>query len=156
MYIVFAGIQIITLMAITGLPQLALWKQVAVYDSRFIGGLSLERQVAMIYRSLVIQEEDGDEVDPHILVHIPAVPQQSGKTDCGVFAVAFALHCLVGDNLADIEFEQSQMRHHLLDCLKKKTLTRFPTKPTRGKRPNHFPYREVELFCTCLMHIKLK
>ena len=93
-------------------------KEVAVYDSRFNGGnlsSSLTHQLALVYRPLVICEEDGKEVDPHLVVYVPTVQQQIGKDDCGAFAIAFAVHLLLGDKL---EFDQSQMRQHLLICLK--------------------------------------
>jgi len=54
-------------------------REVAVYDSRFMGGdlsSSLTHQLASIYRPLVIREEDGEEVDPHLLVYVPPVQQQ--------------------------------------------------------------------------------
>ena len=73
-----------------------------------------------MYRPLVITEEDGEEVDPHLVVHVPPVQQQNGASDCGVFAIAFAVHKLLGDNLKEIEFDQDQMRNHLLGCLKKR------------------------------------
>ena len=85
------------------------------------------------------------------MVNVSPVQQQSGANDCGVFSVAFALHKLLGNNLEDIEFNQSQMRDHLLDCLKKRNFSHFPTKLKCGYRSKHFPYREIELFCTCLM-----
>ena len=60
----------------------------AVYDSMFSGKLStsLQCQLATIYKLMVLREEDGEVVDPHIPVHIPNLPQQ-GVTDCGVYAI---------------------------------------------------------------------
>jgi hypothetical protein len=49
-------------------------REVAVYDSRFKSGelsLSLTYQLASLYRSLVILEEDGVEVDHHLVVYAP-------------------------------------------------------------------------------------
>ena len=68
-----------------------------------------------------------------------------------MIAVYLQLHSLrincLGDNLEDIEFDQYQMRDHLLDCLKKRKFSHFPTKC--GYRSKHFPYREIELSCSC-------
>ena len=50
--------------------------------------------------------------------------QQQGKGDCGLFAVAFALHAALGDDLRNIVFDQTKMHSHLLTCFKKK-LTSF-------------------------------
>lgn len=55
---------------------------------------SLTHQLASIYRPLVIREE----VDPHLVVYVSPVQQQIGKDDCGAFAIAFAVHLLLGEN----------------------------------------------------------
>ena len=101
---------------------------------------SLTHQLSSIYWTLVIDEEDGEEVQ-----------QQSGENDCGVFAIAFALHVLLGDKLETVEFDQSQMKQHLLKCLKDRKFSPFPTKQKCGYRSRHLPFRDIELFCTCLM-----
>ena len=62
-------------------------------------------------------DEDGESDPwPELVVKIPEVQQQHGACDCGVFAVAFALHVALGDDPQKILFEQSQMRPHLLRC----------------------------------------
>ena len=97
-----------------------------MYDSEFSGGdlsTSLTHQLALIYRPLI----SGEEVDPHLVVHIPSVQQQQGSSDCGLYAIAFALHAACGDDMKDLEFNQTQMRSHLLECFRKKELVRFPT-----------------------------
>ena len=38
--------------------------------------------------ALITKDEDGEEVDAHLVVHISLVQQQNGLTDCGVFAIA--------------------------------------------------------------------
>ena len=112
---------------------------------------SLTHQLSSIYRALVIHEIDGEEVDSHLEVFIPPVQQQSGLSDCGIFAIAFAVHLLLGDRVEIVEFDQSQMRQHLLKCLKDRKFSPFPTKKKCGYRSRHVPLREIELFCTCLM-----
>lgn len=102
----------------------------------------------------MIREEDGVEVvPPQLVVHVPPVQQQSGINDCGVFAIAFAVHLLLGDKLEEAEFNQSQMRQHqiLFTCLKERRFLPFPKKGKSGYRSCHFPYQEIELYCTCLM-----
>ena len=78
----------------------------AVYDSVFSGKLStsLQCQLATIYKLMILREEDGEVVDPHIQVHVPNLPQQQGVADCGVYAIAYAFHAARGDSLEDIEF----------------------------------------------------
>ena len=111
----------------------------------------MTHQLALIYRSLVISKDNGEEVAPHLMVNVSPVQYQYEVNNCSVFAIAFTLHKLLGDNLEDIEFDQCQMRDHLLDCLKKRNFSHFPTKLKCGYWSKHFPYREIELFCTCLM-----
>ena len=65
--------------------------------------------------------------------------------------IAFAVHLLLGEKLEEVEFDQSQMRQHLLICFKERRFSAFPTKWKSGSRSRHFPYREIELYCTCLM-----
>ena len=62
-----------------------------IYNSKFSGGVlssSLTHQLVLIYRSLVVIEEDGEEVDPHIVVHIP---QYSNKMEM-MTVVCLQLH----------------------------------------------------------------
>ena len=95
-------------------------QEVNVYDSRFSGGdlsSSLTHQLVLIYRLLFTKEEDGEEVDAYIDVHIPPVQQQSGWADCAVFAIPFAMHTALGHREPDLEFDQAKMRSHLLKCL---------------------------------------
>ena len=123
-----------------------------MYDSKFGGGdldTSLTHQLALVYRPLITVEEDGEEVDPHLIVHIPPVQQQKGSSDCGVYAIAFAVHAALGNDVKDLKFDQTQMRNHLLQCFRKKELVRFPTTRKHSRRNNHFPYWEVEVFCSC-------
>ena len=101
-----------------------------MYDSKFSGGdldTSLMHQLALVYRALITVEEDGKEVDPHLIVHIPPVQQQKGSSDCGIYAIAFAVHAALGDDVEHLEFDQTQMRNHLLQCFGKRELVRFPT-----------------------------
>ena len=53
---------------------------------------------------------------------------QSGYTNCGLFAIAYAVEIAHGYDPAFVIFDQSKMRNHLHHCLTSKTLTRFPKK----------------------------
>lgn len=88
------------------------------------------------YRSLVNKEEDGEDIDPVLDVRVPAVQQQSGVNDCGIFAIVFALHAILRDDLETISFDQDKMRHHLLGCFRKKQLTPFPQRKPRNAALN--------------------
>ena len=61
------------------------------------------------------------------------------------------LHLQYMVHLEHLEFDQTRMRNHLLQCFRKRELVQFPTIRKCSRRNNHFPYREVEVFCSCLM-----
>ena len=60
---------------------------------------------------------------------------QSGYTDCGLFAIAYAVEIVNGYDPASVIFDQSKMRNHLYNCLTSKTLTRFPKNNSTTSRP---------------------
>lgn len=63
-----------------------------LYDSKYCGGgisSSLEIQLAQVYKTKI---EDHGENTKELFFEVPAVQQQKGGTDCGVFAIAFAYH----------------------------------------------------------------
>ena len=120
---------------------------VTVYDSLCEGTLSvsLTHQLALVYRAQVRTD------DQTLCAYVPTVQQQQGGVDCGVFAIAFALHIALGDDLENIIFEQSSMRQHLLTCFSEQKFEPFPCReivpsPSPHKQPNL-----IKLYCTCLM-----
>ena len=90
------------------------------------------------WKTINIDVADWVEVDPHLEVFIPPVQQQSGLSDCGIFAIAFAVHLLLGDRVEIVEFDQNQMRQHLLKGLKDRKFSPFPTKKKCGYRSRHY------------------
>ena len=46
------------------------------------------------------------------------VQQQNNLSDCGVFSIAFATSLVYGQNPMNVTYNVSQMRPHLLNCLK--------------------------------------
>ena len=102
-----------------------------------------------------MKKEDGEEVEPFIRAHIPHVQQQKGDSNCGVFAIAFALHAILGDDMTNIHFDQTVMRSHLLHCLQTKHFDRFPTVPKPKKSIYYYfailPISRNALHCNCLM-----
>ena len=89
------------------------------------------------------------EEDRGLTLHNVPVQQQSGITDCGVFAVAFAYHAAIGDELERIIFDQGQMRKHLLRCFEKKELSRFPHKLLRSRGECKFQYIALHCYDHC-------
>lgn len=88
--------------------------QVRIYDSHMTGHLSssLSHQIAQIYRPLV--DTGDDDEDPELIVYKADVQQQVGSTDCGIFAIAFALHLALGEDPSYFIFDQKMMRPHLM------------------------------------------
>ena len=71
-----------------------------------------------------------------LLVKIPEVQKQSNSTDCGLFAIAFAVEfCLTTySGGLHVEFEQKYMRSHLMACLEKGEFSAFPKSKISKKR----------------------
>ena len=96
-------------------------EKVIVYDSNFTQAVgippTLQKQLKEIYRSQ-IQEET-------LRVDIAPVQQQRGVSDCGVFAIAFAISLAYGDQPQTQLYTQSKMRKHLVDCLDSHYFTPF-------------------------------
>ena len=77
-------------------------------NRKFSGGplsSSLTHQLALIFRLSVSREEKGDELDPPtLLVDVPNIKQQRELTDCGVFAIAFAIYLALGDDVTKLSY----------------------------------------------------
>ena len=128
--------------------------KITVYDSYYSYKLStsLCHQLALLYKLLVITEEDGERVDPHLVVDVPNIKQQDGTKDCsGVFAIAYAYHASLGDDLSTIMFDQKKMRQHLETCFQLGKLSCFPHSIGYKPKEMHFPLHEIEVFCSCQM-----
>ena len=52
-------------------------------------------------------------------VAVPQLQKQSGKTDCGCFAIAWAVHLAYGDKPETIILDQRKLHSHLEACLLK-------------------------------------
>ncbi len=133
---------------------------------------SLTHQLAQIYGEHREHEDDGTFDDGTFIIyyvrmitcnnfficytvilacHVPHVQQQVGTYDCGIFAIAFALHAALGQKISSIEFNQSAMRTHLMKCFSKKKLMPFPFIEKLSARRHYFPMRHISLYCVCFM-----
>jgi len=60
----------------------------------------------------------------------------AGCTDCGPYAIAFAVDLAMGCTPSTVKYRQAEMRSHLKKCLQEGTFTRFPHDRTcRAERP---------------------
>ena len=65
---------------------------------------------------------------------------QSGSSDCGIFAVAFATALANGEAPGAMHFNQPKNRRHLVDCLESQFLSVFPVmrKRQRAKKSKYY------------------
>ena len=80
--------------------------------------------MAIIYSKL---QKKGENEVLTLTVDIPSVQQQKGNSDCGVFAISFAVHAALGNNIEEIEFNQYETREHIVNCFRNGLFTPFPT-----------------------------
>ncbi len=127
--------------------------EVTIADSKCSSDFSscLTHQLAQVYRKYIDnQVDDGRET--YLPVRVLRVQQQSGGSDCGLFAIAFAVHLLQGNNIEEIEFDQKKMRSHLNYCFWKKKLFAFPTLSKKGyRKTTQLPYFHLDIYCSCKM-----
>ena len=55
--------------------------------------------------------------EPKIQVVRQKTQFQKGGSDCGLFAIAYAVDLCQGIEPADVRYQQESMRSHLLQCL---------------------------------------
>ena len=116
---------------------------VNVYDSLNYGlTTSIKRTIA----NLVHTDK------PTITIQRAPMQLQRGGSDCGLFAIASATAICNGQSPENIQFDQSQMRPHLLKCLEDKLLMPFPSTiyiaPRR--RPRNTSCERIHVYCTIM------
>ena len=90
----------------------SLGHEVVVYDSKLRRGKlnsTLTHQLCLIYRTLIKVEINSSDETGHLIVQFPCTQKQKGGSDCGVFAIAFAFHAAMGDNISGLQFDQLKM-----------------------------------------------
>ncbi len=73
---------------------------------------------------------------------------QSGASDCGLFALAFATSLCAGVNPAQLKYIQHDFRSHLFKCLENRKIIPFPSRQ-RKKTARIRGYARIEVHCTC-------
>ena len=126
----------------------------SVYDSKFKGShltSSLTHQLCQIYKALIQINKGEEESAGKLVVNVTQVQQQSGSSDCGIFAIAYALHNVLGHSLAETKFNQAMKRSHLLKCFTSRFFTPFPTIEISEPRMIKPLSLEISVYCTCMM-----
>jgi len=91
---------------------------VKVYDSSFG---SLDQDSKSIIQNLFAVD------DAQLQIKLLKSQRQVGSTDCGLFSIANATAIAFGVNPGKLRLQQDSMRAHLVNCLKRKEITPFPT-----------------------------
>ena len=107
----------------------------SIYDSL---SPDLPVQLAMIYQPMA--------KDNVLEVKILPSQHQTGSTDCGLFAIAWAAELSSGNRPEDVMLDQTRMRVHFLECLNRGRIDRFPqTHIAKRKWENEPPVIKLKL-----------
>ena len=105
---------------------------IRVFDSLYGGELSddFKKQLLCLY----------GEKKKKLQVQVVRVQQQQGTSDCGVYAVAYAVDIALGLDPVQVKYDQKLMRGHLRRCLSTGQFDRFPCEKRvcRAARPDTF------------------
>ena len=99
-------------------------------------------QIAQIY--IKFQQQN-----PTFLSIVFQFSSKKAVRTCGLFAIAFATEICTGHNPSDTEFVQSEMRPHLVNCLKMGKLSRFPQQVSAF----HHPLQTKGFQCQGVLHV---
>ena len=89
--------------------------------------------------------------EPAIKLKYIDVQMQSGQSDCGIFAIAFATALAHGLQPVNHIFQQNAMRNHLLNCLENGKMTMFPIKKVRRTAEKVKKIETIPVYCSCRM-----
>ena len=105
---------------------------VKVYDSLWKTDISpsVHLQLGAIYRE---KAKHGS-----LNVDICHVEHQTGSSDCGLYAVAYATNLAYGNDPSKISYSSDELRPHFIKCLENTKLTPFPRELelSRAERPS--------------------
>ena len=84
------------------------------------------------------------------------VQRQSGLSDCGIFAIAFATALCMGIDPYTLNIDQNKSPIHLLKCFEQKNISAFPLteRPRRITGKRVATTNTIKLFCVCHMPYK--
>lgn len=84
-----------------------------------------------------------------IKLKIVNVQQQSGSSDCGLFALAFAYDLCSDVDPFTKEYLQSKMRSHFNECLISEKIAPFPSQKSSMLQSRITTETEIDIFCIC-------
>ena len=112
---------------------------IVLYDSKY----SCLSESSKILLSKLIKTDK-----PTITIKMASVTKQSGDSDCGLFAIAYATHLSNGLDPSLCVFNQAQMRQHIINCFESENLQPFPIiKKRRSSVLTKMIY--IKVYCYC-------
>ena len=113
--------------------------KVQLMDSLYSKTLSihLEEQLTSIYVST------GTEC----IVNVINVDQQNDSSSCGPYAIAFAYHTAIGDDVSQICFDYQSLRMHIETCLIQRKFSCFPHQKVTRPRICHTQIIKITTCC---------
>ena len=115
---------------------------VQVFDSLYTtASTTLKKQIATFLTTM----------KPSITLHFMDVQMQSGGSDCGLFAIAFATALVDGKKPGKFLFQQGGMRAHLCKCLELGKMTPFPIIRNRCTPSKIKAAEQFNVYCICCM-----
>lgn len=124
-----------------------------------VSNLKCKENTIKIYDSLNSQLETCDKFNCQVAsmmdcqsssinVKVMSMMSQKGSSDCGLFAIAYAVSLCFGISPESQNFDQDQMRGHLAKCFMEGKLSPFPACPT-NLTPSNFHSYDILLCCKC-------
>ena len=113
--------------------------QVNVYDSMYS---SVPKTTIQIIASLLFTS------GPQLEIRMMDVRRQPNSSDCGILAIAFAYDICSGADPCKVKFDHKSTRQHLVTCLEKCNLLRFPVLGDR-RSVGIKNTQCVDLHCSC-------
>ena len=84
--------------------------------------------------------------NPVLTVHFGGSSVQNGGSECGLYAIANATELCAGLDPTTLEFDQEEMRAHLLRCLENGVMTVFPASQRTRQAPTT---KKIPIFYHC-------
>ncbi|KAL5477394.1 hypothetical protein EMCRGX_G024189 [Ephydatia muelleri] len=119
---------------------------VQVFDSSH--HLKLSHSLKCIIADMLQASKDS------IVLEYIKMQEQSGASDCGLFAIATATAICNGQDLCMLEFDQFLMRKHLLQCFQNGAVLPFPSQSIAARKPKVLKEEVVEIYCHCRLPIQ--
>ena len=89
--------------------------------------------------------------DESITLAWPNIKQQTGSSDCGLFAMANDTSICSGVDPTSHDWDQTEMRQHLVKCFKAGYMEMFPTETAAKPKVSTTveTTEEVAIYCAC-------